>query len=95
MLFDIFSFILSCLAHTFLCSSFLFDNSRGKNPVSYATLSVRGSTMRAWLLPESLNLDALLVDDTPKKSVAPKLVGMADGGRGRGRGRGRGGGGRR
>jgi small nuclear ribonucleoprotein D1 len=47
--------------------------------------------MRAWLLPESLNLDALLVDDTPKKSVAPKLVGMAAG---RGRGRGRGGGGR-
>lgn len=55
--------------------------------------------MRAWLLPESLNLDALLVDDTPKKSVAPKLVGMAAGGgaggRGRGRGRGRGGGGGR
>jgi small nuclear ribonucleoprotein D1 len=51
--------------------------------------------MRAWLLPESLNLDALLVDDAPKKSVAPKLVGMADGGRGRGRGRGRGGGGGR
>eukprot|EP00429_Kryptoperidinium_foliaceum_P056052 CAMPEP_0176086706 /NCGR_PEP_ID=MMETSP0120_2-20121206/43404_1 /TAXON_ID=160619 /ORGANISM="Kryptoperidinium foliaceum, Strain CCMP 1326" /LENGTH=125 /DNA_ID=CAMNT_0017420541 /DNA_START=94 /DNA_END=468 /DNA_ORIENTATION=+ len=47
---------------------------RGKNPVSYATLSVRGSTMRAWLLPESLNLDALLVDDTPKKAVVPKPV---------------------
>ncbi|VEU45076.1 unnamed protein product [Pseudo-nitzschia multistriata] len=44
---------------------------RGKNPTSYSTLSVRGSTMRAWLLPESLNLDALLVDDTPKKNTAP------------------------
>lgn len=54
--------------------------------------------MRAWLLPESLNLDALLVDDAPKKSVAPQLAGMAaggGGGRGRGRGRGGGGGGRR
>ena len=41
---------------------------RGKNPVSYATLSVRGSTVRAWLLPDGLNLDALLVEDTPKVS---------------------------
>mmetsp|Transcript_40940 Transcript_40940/g.98732 ORF Transcript_40940/g.98732 Transcript_40940/m.98732 type:complete len:127 (+) Transcript_40940:23-403(+) len=45
---------------------------RGKNPVAYATLSVRGSTMRAWLLPESLNLDALLVDDTPEKILGSK-----------------------
>jgi len=42
---------------------------RGKNPVSYATLSVRGSTVRAWLLPDGLNLDALLVEDTPKVRV--------------------------
>ena len=42
---------------------------RGKNPVSYATLSVRGSTVRAWLLPDGLNLDALLVEDTPKVSI--------------------------
>mmetsp|Transcript_23785 Transcript_23785/g.33256 ORF Transcript_23785/g.33256 Transcript_23785/m.33256 type:complete len:115 (+) Transcript_23785:84-428(+) len=66
---------------------------RGKNPVSYATLSVRGSTMRAWILPDSLNLDALLVDDTPKQKPTP--VQPAGGGRGtqrgigRGRGRGR------
>ncbi|CAB9523459.1 ribonucleoprotein Sm D1 [Seminavis robusta] len=58
---------------------------RGKNPVSYATLSVRGSTMRSWLLPESLNLDALLVDDAPKKTVAPKSLSARDSGRGRGR----------
>mmetsp|Transcript_28940 Transcript_28940/g.81524 ORF Transcript_28940/g.81524 Transcript_28940/m.81524 type:complete len:118 (-) Transcript_28940:271-624(-) len=64
---------------------------RGKNPVSFATLSVRGSTMRCWLLPESLNLDALLVDDTPKKSLAPKQASAVAGGAGRGRGaRGRG-----
>ncbi|GKY92067.1 mRNA splicing protein smd1 [Mayamaea pseudoterrestris] len=67
---------------------------RGKNPVPYATLSIRGSTIRAWLLPESLNLDALLVDDTKKVKVASAAAGGrgrgggAGGGRGRGRGRG-------
>ena len=61
-----------------------FFDSRGKNPVAYATLSVRGSTMRAWLLPESLNLDALLVEEAPVKTPRPPPAG----GRGRGRGRG-------
>jgi small nuclear ribonucleoprotein D1 len=59
--------------------------------------------MRAWILPETLNLDALLVDDAPKQvtPVQPqqKAAGGGGGGggmgRGRGRGRGRGGGGRR
>lgn len=46
--------------------------------------------MRSWLLPESLNLDALLVDDTPKKSLVPKSTAAAGPARGRGRGRGRG-----
>ena len=64
--------------------------SRGKHPVSYATLSVRGSTMRSWILPESLNLDALLVDDTPKKALVPKATTATGPARGRGRGRGRG-----
>mmetsp|Transcript_50398 Transcript_50398/g.75327 ORF Transcript_50398/g.75327 Transcript_50398/m.75327 type:complete len:113 (-) Transcript_50398:72-410(-) len=64
---------------------------RGKNPVSYSTLSVRGSTMRAWLLPESLNLDTLLVDDGPKhnnkppQAVAAQPAMRGRGGRGRGR----------
>jgi small nuclear ribonucleoprotein D1 len=40
--------------------------AKGKNPVSYATLSVRGSTVRSWILPDGLNLDALLVEDAPK-----------------------------
>lgn len=71
---------------------------RGKNPVPYSTLSVRGSTMRAWLLPESLNLDALLVDDTPKQQQVVKAAqqpmgggarGRGGGGGARGRGRGR------
>lgn len=75
------------LLHSLSCSF-----SRGKNPVSFATLSVRGSTMRTWILPESLNLDALLVDDEPKRK-APVVPSAAPGrSMGRGRGRGRGGG---
>jgi small nuclear ribonucleoprotein D1 len=67
---------------------------RGKNPVPYSTLSIRGSTMRAWLLPESLNLDALLVDAdvTPpqQQGVVVKATQQQQSrGRGRGRGRGR------
>lgn len=73
-------------------------NRKGKNPVSYATLSVRGSTIRAFLLPDAINVDALLVDDAPKKtSKAGLMASGGSAGRGRGRGRGRmgsGGGGR-
>ena len=34
---------------------------KGKNQVKYDALSVRGSTIRYYILPDSLNLDALLV----------------------------------
>jgi len=88
-----FSLSPSLLACLLLASISAQHTSRGKNPVSYATLSVRGSTMRAWLLPESLNLDALLVDDTAstkKKKQPTAVTGVASAGpRGRGRGRGR------
>mmetsp|Transcript_4887 Transcript_4887/g.6329 ORF Transcript_4887/g.6329 Transcript_4887/m.6329 type:complete len:119 (+) Transcript_4887:83-439(+) len=61
---------------------------RGKNPVSYSTLSIRGNTIRAWLLPDSLNLDALLVEDKVKSTaVNPAKAAGAIGGAGRGRGR--------
>mmetsp|Transcript_2536 Transcript_2536/g.3584 ORF Transcript_2536/g.3584 Transcript_2536/m.3584 type:complete len:123 (-) Transcript_2536:345-713(-) len=65
---------------------------RGKNPVSYSTLSIRGNTIRAWLLPDSLNLDSLLVEDKVKATTATagaKGMGAGTGGMGRGRGRGR------
>jgi|UniRef100_A0A7S1X2G0 small nuclear ribonucleoprotein (snRNP)-like protein len=66
--------------------------ARGKNPLSLENMSVRGNNIRYFILPDSLNLDTLLVDiDQPKqrqKRVAPVA------GRGRGRGRGRGGRGR-
>jgi small nuclear ribonucleoprotein D1 len=72
--------------------------ARGRNPVSLDAMSVRGSTVRYYALPDSLNLDTLLVDiDRPKQRPvrAPRAAGAgAGGGRGgRGGGRGRGGGG--
>lgn len=42
--------------------------AKGKNPVSLDHLSIRGSTIRYYILPDSLNLDTLLVDiDKPKQ----------------------------
>jgi small nuclear ribonucleoprotein D1 len=73
---------------------------KGKNPVSHDFLSIRGNNIRYYILPDSLNLDTLLVDDAPKHAqsrIQPK-AGRGGGGRGRGgrggRGGGRGGGGR-
>jgi small nuclear ribonucleoprotein D1 len=67
---------------------------RGQDPVPLDTMNIRGSTIRYFILPDSLPLDTLLIDDSVKpKNKARKEV--ADrGGRGgaRGRGRGRGGG---
>eukprot|EP00618_Florenciella_parvula_P004543 CAMPEP_0119542758 /NCGR_PEP_ID=MMETSP1344-20130328/53762_1 /TAXON_ID=236787 /ORGANISM="Florenciella parvula, Strain CCMP2471" /LENGTH=100 /DNA_ID=CAMNT_0007587013 /DNA_START=42 /DNA_END=341 /DNA_ORIENTATION=+ len=53
---------------------------KGKNTVNYDTLSIRGNNIRYYLLPDSINLDALLIDDAPKQK-APKV---AAGGRGPG-----------
>jgi small nuclear ribonucleoprotein D1 len=64
---------------------------KGKNPVSMDHLSVRGNNIRYYILPDSLNLDTLLVDDTPKiKSKPGAKPGAGAGARGCGRGRGRG-----
>ena len=41
---------------------------KGKNPISMDQLSVRGNNIRYYILPDSLNLDTLLVDiDKPKQ----------------------------
>jgi small nuclear ribonucleoprotein D1 len=71
-----------------------------RDTVALDTMTVRGSTIRYIILPDSLPLDTLLIDDAPKpKNKARKEVGGgADrggrgGGRGGGGGRGRGGGG--
>ncbi|CZT00420.1 related to small nuclear ribonucleoprotein Sm D1 [Rhynchosporium graminicola] len=71
---------------------------RGRDPISLDTINLRGSTIRYYILPDSLPLDTLLVDDAPKpKNKARKEVadrGAVRGGRGRGGPRGgRGGGG--
>ncbi|KAF2433769.1 Sm-like ribonucleoprotein [Tothia fuscella] len=68
--------------------------SRGRDPVSLDTINIRGSTIRYFILPDSLPLDTLLIDDTPKpKNKARKEAADRGGPRG-GRGGGRGGGGR-
>ncbi|KAI9803856.1 MAG: mRNA splicing protein smd1 [Sarcosagium campestre] len=75
---------------------------RGRDPISLDTINIRGSTIRYYILPDSLPLDTLLIDDAPKpknkarKEVADRGARGARGGpRGRGRGGPRGRGGRR
>jgi small nuclear ribonucleoprotein D1 len=68
---------------------------RDSDPISLETMNVRGSTIRYIILPDSLPLDTLLLDDSVKpKNKAKKETGDTRGRGGRG-GRGmRGGGGR-
>ncbi|XP_063933680.1 small nuclear ribonucleoprotein Sm D1-like [Zophobas morio] len=61
--------------------------AKNKDPISLDTLSVRGNHIRYIILPDSLPLDTLLIDDTPKIKAKKKEIAL---GRGRGRGRGRG-----
>lgn len=42
---------------------------KGKNTVKYDSLSIRGNNIRYYILPDSLNLDTLLIDDAPKAKV--------------------------
>ena len=63
---------------------------KARDPVSLDTINVLGSTIRYFILPDSLPLDTLLVDDAPK----PKNKARKEADRGRGRGGPRGGGGR-
>lgn len=51
---------------------------KNKEPVQMESMTVRGSTIRHYILPDTLNLDPLLVDDTPKlrtKRPATKSAG--------------------
>jgi small nuclear ribonucleoprotein D1 len=66
--------------------------------ISLDTINIRGSSIRYYILPDSLPLDTLLIDDQPKPKNKARKEGESRGGRGgRGgpRGRGRGGGGGR
>lgn len=42
---------------------------KNKDPVVLDTLSIRGNNIRYYILPDSLPLDTLLVDDAPKLKV--------------------------
>lgn len=60
--------------------------AKGKNPVSVDQMSIRGNNIRYYILPDSLNLDTLLVNiDQPKqRPTRPPKAGMhvvGDGGR--------------
>lgn len=64
---------------------------KSRDPVQLETLSVRGNNIRYFILPDSLPLETLLIDDTPKSKSKKKETNRV-GNRGRGRGaRGRGG----
>ncbi|KAF8328177.1 uncharacterized protein EI90DRAFT_1610823 [Cantharellus anzutake] len=57
--------------------------ARNREPTSFDTFTIRGNHIRYFILPDSLPLDTLLVDDAPKPKNRKK-----DEARGRGRGRG-------
>ena len=48
---------------------------KGRETVSLDHLTIRGNNIRYFLLPESLQLETLLVDDTPK--IKAKSIGAA------------------
>lgn len=60
---------------------------KGKNPVAMDHLSVRGNNIRYFILPDSLNLDNLLIDTTPKPKPKPRDPSKM---RGKGKGKGKG-----
>lgn len=45
---------------------------KNKDPVNLETLSIRGNNIRYYILPDSLPLDTLLIDDTPKARAKKK-----------------------
>jgi small nuclear ribonucleoprotein D1 len=48
---------------------------KGKETIALDHITIRGNNIRYFLLPESLQLETLLVDDTPK--VKQKSIGQA------------------
>lgn len=63
---------------------------KGREPITLQYINIRGNNIRYYVLPDSLPLDTLLIDDTPKpksrKPEAPAVRARGRGGRGRGRG---------
>ncbi|XP_039269399.1 small nuclear ribonucleoprotein Sm D1-like [Styela clava] len=63
---------------------------KNREPVTLETLSIRGNNIRYYILPDSLPLDTLLVDEGPRPRTFRDSRGGRGGRGGRGRGRGRG-----
>ncbi|WAR11679.1 SMD1-like protein [Mya arenaria] len=64
---------------------------KNKDPQQLDSLSIRGNNIRYYILPDSLPLDTLLIDDAPKGRIRGRggsRGGSRGGGGGRGRGRG-------
>lgn len=62
--------------------------SKNRGTINLDTLTVRGNNIRYYILPDSLPLETLLIDDAPKAKAKKKDTAR---GAARGRGRGRGG----
>lgn len=45
---------------------------KGRDQISLDTLSLRGNNIRYYILPESVPLDTLLIDDTPRRKARKK-----------------------
>nr|XP_029734371.1 LOW QUALITY PROTEIN: small nuclear ribonucleoprotein Sm D1-like [Aedes albopictus] len=58
---------------------------KNREPVQLDSLSIRGNNIRYYILPDSLPLETLLIDDAPK-TRAKKREANRGGQRGRGRG---------
>lgn len=58
---------------------------KNRDPVQLDSLSIRGNNIRYYILPDSLPLETLLIDDAPK-TRAKKREANRGGQRGRGRG---------
>lgn len=61
---------------------------KNRNPVQLESLSIRGNNIRYFILPDSLPLETLLIDDTPKSKAKKKDKAAASRGGAGGRGRG-------
>ena len=45
---------------------------KNRDPVQLETLSIRGNNIRYYILPDSLPLETLLLDDSPKAKAKKK-----------------------
>jgi len=81
--------------NTHLKSVKLTTNRNPQSIQQLDSISIRGNNIRYFILPDSIPLETLLIDDTPKAKAKKREAQLAGRGGGRGpRGRGRGGRGR-